>query len=157
VTAADLMDVVAGLRRVVRRRLRPTMPDPPLRGAQIELLRVVETQPGIGVSAAAKVLYLADNSVSTLVNQLVGAGWLDRQVDPADRRAARLDLTDAARDRLSRWRAGRTELVEQALGTLPHEDVKAIESALPALRRLLATLEGSGTSDLDCLRSPWQR
>ena len=29
---ADLMDAVAGLRRVVRRRLRPTMPDPPLRG-----------------------------------------------------------------------------------------------------------------------------
>jgi DNA-binding MarR family transcriptional regulator len=140
VTAAELMDVVAGLRRVVQRRLRPAMPAPPLRGAQVELLQVVEAQPGIGVSGAAKALHLVDNSVSTLVNQLVAAGLLDRRVDPADRRAARLDLTDAARDRIRRWRASRTELVGQALAALPDEDVKAIEAALPALRRLLVEL-----------------
>jgi DNA-binding MarR family transcriptional regulator len=84
VTAADLMDVVAGLHRVVRRRLLPTTPDPPLRVAQLELLRVVETQPGTGVSAAAKVLWLADNSVCAHVDQLVAAGWLNCQVGPRD-------------------------------------------------------------------------
>src|SRR3954454_13271839 len=110
-TAAELMAVTAGLRRVGRRRVRPGLPAPPLRGAQLELLQVVRDQPGIGVGAAAKALHLADNSVSTLVNQLVAAGLLERRRDPDDRRAARLDLTDAARHRMRRWHADRTRLV----------------------------------------------
>ncbi|GII26308.1 MarR family winged helix-turn-helix transcriptional regulator [Planosporangium mesophilum] len=139
--AAELMDTVASLRRLVRRRIRPTMPEPALRGAQIELLNIVDTQPGVGVAAAARALHLADNSVSTLVNQLVNAGLLWRRVDPVDRRAARLELTDAARDRLRHWRTGRDRVVGDALSRLPGEDVRAIEAALPALRRLLREIE----------------
>jgi DNA-binding MarR family transcriptional regulator len=139
--AAELMDVTAGLRRVVRRKLRPALPDPPLRGAQLELLQVVDDQPGIGVSAAAKNLHLADNTVSTLVNQRVGAGLLERQRDPGDRRAARLGLTDSARDRMRRWRAGRARLVGDALVKLPADDVAAVAAALPALRQLLRAVE----------------
>lgn len=139
--AADLMDTVSSLRRLVRRRLRPAMPGPPLRGAQIELLRVVDDQPGLGVGAAARALHLADNSVSTLVNQLVGAGLIRREVHPTDRRAARLQLTDAAQDRIRRWRAGRGQLVSSALERLPDGDVSAIDAALPALRRLLTLIE----------------
>jgi DNA-binding MarR family transcriptional regulator len=139
--AADLMDTVSSLRRLVRRRLRPAMPDPPLRGAHVELLHVVDAQPGVGVGAAARALHLADNSVSTLVNQLVGAGLIRREVHPADRRAAQLQLTDAARDRIRWWRAGRGLLVGSALERLPDGDVRAIEAALPALRRLLAVIE----------------
>src|SRR3954467_1112305 len=108
--AAELMDVTAGLRGVVRRKLRPALPDPPLRGAQLELLQVVDDQPGIGVGPAAKHLHLADNTVSTLVNQLVAGGLVERRRAPGDRRAARLELTDTARDRMRRWRANRARL-----------------------------------------------
>src|SRR5689334_10250951 len=139
--AADLMDTASSLRRLVRRRLRPDMPDPPLRGAQVELLHVVDAQPGIGVGAAARALHLADNSVSTLVNQLVGAGLLCRDVDPADRRAARLQLTDTAKDRMRHWRTGRARIVGSALSSLADDDVRAVRAALPALRRLLAAIE----------------
>jgi DNA-binding MarR family transcriptional regulator len=139
--AADLMDTVSSLRRLIRRRLRPAMPDPPLRGAQVELLRVVDDQPGVGVGAAARALHLADNSVSTLVNQLIAEGLIRREVHPTDRRAARLQLTDAAQDRIRRWRAGRGALVSSALDRLPEGDVQAIEAAVPALRRLLTLIE----------------
>ncbi|GAA4336476.1 hypothetical protein GCM10023086_69750 [Streptomyces venetus] len=61
-----------------------------MRGAEVELLRLVVTRPGIGISDAARDLGLAANSVSTLVNQLPRAGCLVRETDPADRRAARL-------------------------------------------------------------------
>ena len=138
--AERLMWSVLGLRRVVRRRLRAELPGPRLRQAQIELLRVVEDRPGIGVAAAARRLHLADNSVSTLVNQLIDTEMLVRRVDPADRRAARLELTEAARHRLEIWRRGRTRLVGDALDRLPDGDVAAIEAALPALGRLLAEL-----------------
>jgi DNA-binding MarR family transcriptional regulator len=139
--AADLMDASASLRRLVRRRLRPAMPEPALRGAHVELLHVVDAQPGVGVAAAARALHLADNSVSTLVNQLVGAGLLRREVHPTDRRAARLELTEVARDRMRHWRASRDRLVGTALARLGDEDVRAVEAALPALRRLLHEIE----------------
>nr|WP_091515498.1 MarR family winged helix-turn-helix transcriptional regulator [Amycolatopsis sacchari] len=137
------MVTVAGLRRLVRRHVAARLPelDPRLRGAQIELLRVVEKQPGIGVAAAARRLHLAGNSVSTLVNQLVDAGMLERQVDPADRRAARLELTPAAHTRLATWRRTRTEFVAGRLAALSDVDREAIESALPALNRLLKAIE----------------
>jgi DNA-binding MarR family transcriptional regulator len=138
--AENLMVTVLGLRRVVRRRVGAELPGPRLRGGQTELLRVVEAQPGIGVAAAARTLHLAGNSVSTLVNQLVDLGMLDRRVDPDDRRAARLELTEAARHRLESWRRTRTELVGEGLARLSAEDSAAIGDALPAMDRLLAVL-----------------
>ncbi|GAA3855777.1 MarR family transcriptional regulator [Amycolatopsis tucumanensis] len=139
--AENLMTTTAALRRVVRRRVRDTLPHAPLRPAQVELLRVVHEHPGIGVAAAARALHLAGNSVSTLVNQLVDAGLLDRHVDPDDRRAARLELTAAARARLANWRRTRTGFVADAIATLPAKDRDAIEAALPALGRLIAAIQ----------------
>ena len=141
VTGADeLADVLAGIQRMVRRRLRQGLPGPRLRGAQVELLRIVAAQPGIGVSAAAQELHLAGNSVSTLVNQLVTAGMLTRTPDPADRRAAHLRVTEVARDRLAEWERRRSELLAAELGRLPEADRAALLGALPALRRLAGNL-----------------
>lgn len=138
--AEDLMASIASLRRAVRRHVRTRVTGEPLRGAQIELLRTVEQQPGIGVAAAARALHLAGNSVSTLVNQLVEDGMLRRRVDPDDRRAVRLELTDQAQERLATWRRTRTEFVAGALDSLSPEDLDAIKAALPALGRLLEAL-----------------
>ena len=137
--AERLLGTVQGIRRVVRRRVRAGVP--PLPGAQIEVLRVVADQPGIGVAAAARELHLASNSVSTLVNQLVDAGLLRREADPADRRAARLEITGAAATRMAAWRRARTELVAGALTGLSEVDIAAIEHALPALDKLAGILE----------------
>ena len=137
------MGSVTGLRRLVRRQVKARLPDlqPHLRGAQVELLRAVETEPGIGVAAAARKLHLAGNSVSTLVNQLVDLGMLERTVDPADRRAARLRLTPAAHVRLGTWRRARNEFVADRLAALSEVDRNAIAAALPALNRLIAAIE----------------
>jgi len=135
--AERLLGAVQGIRRVVRRRVRADVPGAPLPGAQVEVLRVVADQPGIGVAAAARELHLAANSVSTLVNQLVDAGLLRREPDPADRRATRLEITGAARERMAAWRRARTGLVADALAGLSEEDTAAIEQALPALEKLI--------------------
>ncbi|WP_433502267.1 MarR family winged helix-turn-helix transcriptional regulator [Pseudonocardia halophobica] len=140
-TSDDVLRVVVGMRRVLRRRLRARFGQPPLRGAQAELLQQVDAEPGIGVAAAARALHLAGNSVSTLVNQLVDDGLLRREPDPADRRAVRLFLTPAAVDRLALRRAARRELLDDALARLDAGDRAAITAALPALELLLATLE----------------
>lgn len=141
VLGEELMVTVAALRRLVRRRRRQTVDEPPLRGAQVELLQVVENQPGIGIAAAARALHLAANSVSTLVNQLIDMGMLVRDTAPGDRRAARLWLTETATERLALWRQVSAELIADALGELATADRQAIADALPALRTLLIVLD----------------
>jgi DNA-binding MarR family transcriptional regulator len=138
--ADTLMEDLNGLRRVVRRRMRARLPEPALSGSQVELLRAVEAAPGIGVAAAARAMHLANNSVSTLVYQLVDAGYLRRETDPNDRRAARLHLTAAARQRLAAWRAGRIELVGDGLSQLTAAQRATIARALPVLRELAEIL-----------------
>uniref|UniRef100_A0AAU2VE98 MarR family transcriptional regulator n=1 Tax=Streptomyces sp. NBC_00003 TaxID=2903608 RepID=A0AAU2VE98_9ACTN len=140
-------DVLAGIQRIVRRRPRHGMAAPRLRGAHIELLRLVTTRPGIGVSAAAKELYLAGNSVSTLVNQLVKDGYMRRETDPGDRRSARLYATPAAVERLRDWQLRRAALVRDQVARLDAADRAALAAALPALRRLAENLhEGAEES-----------
>ncbi len=145
--ANELMTVNAAMRRLVRRELRAQLPSR-LRPAQVELLTVVDARPGISVAAAARDLHLADNSVSTLVNQLLTAGMLRRETDPVDRRAVRLELTAEARQRLAGWRERRARMVGARIAELPGDDQAAIAAALPALGRLLASLrEPDGRRD----------
>ncbi|MGW6741476.1 MarR family winged helix-turn-helix transcriptional regulator [Streptomyces sp. NPDC055025] len=136
----SLADVLAGVQRMVRRRLREGMTAPRLRGAQVELLRLVAARPGIRVSAAAKELFLAGNSVSTLVNQLSRAGYLRRETDPSDRRSALLLPTQAATSRVTDWEARRSELVREQVARLTDEERAALAAALPALRKLAQNL-----------------
>jgi DNA-binding MarR family transcriptional regulator len=142
---AELMAVLAALRRLTRRRLRAAAGTPgretALRGTQLELLQLVEVEPGVGVAAAARGLHLAGNSVSTMVNQLVEAGWLRRDVDPADRRAVRLHLSEQAHERLAGWRAARGALLGDAMDRLPEIRRAEILAALPALHQLITELE----------------
>jgi DNA-binding MarR family transcriptional regulator len=136
----ELADALVGVQRLLRRRLRAGLTAPRLRGAEVELLRLVQSRPGIGVSDAAKELYLAGNSVSTLVNQLVKEGHLIRETDPADRRAARLLLTDKAETRLRDWKQRRIALVGRQVARLDEADREALRAALPALRALAVNL-----------------
>ncbi|QKZ23715.1 MarR family winged helix-turn-helix transcriptional regulator [Streptomyces chartreusis] len=136
----DLADALVGVQRLVRRRLRREMPAPPLRTAEVELLRLVVERPGIGISEAAKELYLAGNSVSTLVNQLARQGYLVRETDPADRRAAQLQPTPAAEARLGEWRRRRSDLVRRQVSRLDEADRETLLAAIPALRRLAGNL-----------------
>ncbi|MBD0675211.1 MarR family winged helix-turn-helix transcriptional regulator [Streptomyces sp. CBMA156] len=131
--ADDFSTTLVGIQRLVRRRLRQSMDEPRLRGAQIELLRLVTDTPGLRVSEAAEELCLAGNSVSTLVNQLVAKNLLRRETDPADRRAARLHATGQAVERIEAWRRRRRALMEDVVAGLPPAEREALAAALPAL------------------------
>ncbi|MFF3743866.1 MarR family winged helix-turn-helix transcriptional regulator [Streptomyces kronopolitis] len=143
----SLAEVLAGVQRLIRRRLRAGLTAPRLRGAEVELLRLVADRPGIRVSAAARELCLAGNSVSTLVNQLGRAGFLRRETAADDRRSALLYPTPEARSRLHDWETRRSALVSEQLARLPEADRAALAAALPALRRLADNLheEAEGT------------
>jgi DNA-binding MarR family transcriptional regulator len=141
VLSREIMDIVSGLRYLVRQEVRPKMPGPQLRGPQIEVLRLVTDNPGITVSAAAKAMHLAPNSVSTLVNQLADLGMLSRTTPDNDRRVVNLNVTKLAVDWLDVTRTARAHFIRSGFAELPEADREAIANALPALRSLLANLE----------------
>jgi DNA-binding MarR family transcriptional regulator len=137
---ADLAAVVARLRRVLRRAVRRNAVDP-LPPAASDVLVTVANRPGVGVTEVADELRLAPNTVSTLVRQLVDRGLLVRSTDPTDRRAARLDITPAARARIDAHRDRRAETMERALAHLDPAERQVLAAAVPLLHRLTDALE----------------
>ena len=92
-------------------------------------------------SRCAAALRLAPNSASTIVQQLVRLGYVDLEVDERDRRVARLSLTEAAHERMDRWRDNRQAALATALASLQARDREMVRAALPALTRLAEALE----------------
>jgi DNA-binding MarR family transcriptional regulator len=137
----DLLDALSGVRRAIRRSTDSPAFLSSLTGAQVELVRLLRRRPGVTVAEAAAELRVAPNTVSTLVRQLVEAGFVERAVDGNDRRVARLNLAPAVRNKVQAWRDRRVETIEAAVGRLSSEDRERIAAAVPALARLSRELE----------------
>ncbi len=90
-------------------------------------------------SALAEALHLDLSSVSRQVAGLEREGWVAREPDPSDSRAALLELTPLGMTTLQRYRAGR---VEQLLDLLPgwsDEDLSGFAAAVHRFRTDLTT------------------
>lgn len=140
----DVLETLGQLRRGTRKASGRPFAEHPLGGAQIELVRLLRRNPGLSVAEAAAKLGVAANTVSTLVRQLADDGVIERVVDGADRRVARLALSKEARERVEYWRDRRSVIVGEALSSLSAEDQVHIEAALPALTRLAVALAKAG-------------
>ncbi|MDT0566334.1 MarR family winged helix-turn-helix transcriptional regulator [Streptomyces sp. DSM 3412] len=143
------LPLLGAVSRVARRAVRRQVSQERLPDAQIEVLRTVEAHPGIGTRAVAEWLQLVPNTVSTLVGDLVRAGLLRRARDRSDRRAARLYLTEEAVARLQDWVAAGDEVLSTALLRLDEADRQVLETAMPALRRLLEVLDDADEGDVE--------
>jgi DNA-binding MarR family transcriptional regulator len=143
VLARDLLEGWAAGRRLLRRRVRSAMGEPALPTAQVELLRLVETEPRIRVGDAARSLRLAPNTISTLVRELKQAGLLESGAGAGDGdgRAVHLSLTDAARKRLGRWRDERVQTLAAALAALSEPDRRTLRQAQAGMAALVERLE----------------
>jgi DNA-binding MarR family transcriptional regulator len=139
-----LTEVVTRLRRVLRASIRTEYSWEALPMAQVELLQCLAERESTRVGELAGLLRLAPNSVSTLVQQLADAGYLHRERDPADRRAALLRLTPAGGAALAGWQRAHERRLGTALARLGDHDRTAILAALPALSSLVEALGDRG-------------
>jgi DNA-binding MarR family transcriptional regulator len=140
-TGAELADIVAALRRAMRRAARAVDPENPLAVAQLELLSCVAERPGIRPGQLAGRLRLARNTVTTLVNGLHTRGLISRDATPGDGRAVALTLTDEGRSAVESWRDTNTAIVERALRALSEVRQQALNTVLPALRDLTQAID----------------
>lgn len=135
-----MLSAVSAVHRSARRAVRHAWPAEPLPTAQVELLRLAAAQPGISVTAAARELRLAPNTVSTLVGRLAGQGLLNRERALPDGRGVRLTVTAQARRRMADWQDLRADLAQAALSRLTPADQAILASAVPVLLRLAQQL-----------------
>jgi DNA-binding MarR family transcriptional regulator len=82
------------------------------------------------LAALATLLGLDPSTVSRQVQGLTEAGMTSRQADPDDRRAARLELTEAGRARLLTTRDHRSRLLHGLLEAWPADDREAFADLL---------------------------
>lgn len=139
-----LTDVITRLRRSLRASIRSDYPWESLPMAKVELMQCLAERDGARVGEIAMLLRLAQNTVSGLVQQLVEGGYVDRETDPADRRAVRITLSLTGRARLADWQHAHEERIGGALDGLDAGDRGAIHAALPALSRLVESLAEPG-------------
>lgn len=134
-------EVVTRLRRVLRASIRSDIPWETLPMAQVELLQGLTDQPGQRLRDLAERHRLASNTVSTLIQQMVCAGLVQRCPDPLDRRAVTVQVTARGEDALAQWLEGHEHRFLTALDTMTESDRRSIIHAVPALSRLVRQLE----------------
>ena len=139
--SAAVADMVARLRRAMRKAARVRQPGMSLSVAQLELLSIVEEHPGARPGDLAVLLRLAPNSVSTLANALVGAGMLTRSPGAMDKRTICYTLTATGARHVGQWRATNTELLQNAIEALDNRDRQALAAAMSVLHRLIANID----------------
>ena len=138
--ARDLTDAVTQLRRALRAGIRTDISWETLPMAQVELLQALADAQPARVNDIADRLHLAQSTVSGLIGQMMTSGLVSRAVDPTDRRAAVVRLSELGREQLRAWESAHVKWIQAALKRLPPADRSTIAAAVPALRRLTASL-----------------
>jgi DNA-binding MarR family transcriptional regulator len=136
-----LAEVVARLRRAMRRAARGADPDNPLSVAQLELLSCIGENPGARPSRLAQLLKLAPNSVTTMANGLRARELVTRTGGGEDRRTVALALTPAGESAVRQWQAHNAEILHAATERLHPAWQHLLTASLPALRELVAAID----------------
>jgi DNA-binding MarR family transcriptional regulator len=142
--ADELLAAMGAIRRSGRRQAGRPEELSQLTGSQLELVRLLRRRPGISVNQVAEELTLAPNTVSTLVRQLVDAGFVVRRCQEADRRVARLDLAEDLGRKMGAFRDRRMGLLVEAMRALPVHDQRRLRSTVGVLLKLQWEIERGG-------------
>ena len=139
-TTGDAIEVANELRPSLlqlTRRLRRELAPLGITGGQAALLHTVRTHPGIGVRELADLEGVSAPAMTAYVDRLQAAGLLARHKSERDRRRVELELTEDGLRLLRSARRRRTAWLAARLHRLSAKELRSVEAALPALRRLL--------------------
>lgn len=109
--------------------------------AQLSALAVIDRRGPLPLGELAAAEEIQPPSMSRIVACLERDGYVQRTVDPADRRLALLAATPRARQELRRVRKARNDWLGAQLDQLDEADRALLIAALPVLERLSASEE----------------
>lgn len=102
--------------------------------AQWKTLIMLSRNEGINQSGLADLLEIEPITLTRMIDRLEEAGYVERRRDPADRRAWRVHLTDAAKPMLTKLSGYADELFDTALTGLDTEARTALVASLKTIR-----------------------
>src|SRR6476661_8711330 len=124
----------------IRRRSHNDTGVRPLSNGVLEILRVIESNPGITVAEVAARLGRQFSNVSVQLRELVAAGLVTRIRDAADKRYVALHPTAESQRIKALLEGAWAEALEAASSRLLPEEREQIAASLPALQRLASIL-----------------
>jgi DNA-binding MarR family transcriptional regulator len=133
--AARLRLVNARLARRVRREALGTGDD--LTASRLSALATIEDCGPITLGELAALEQVQPPSMTRIVGRLEEHGLAEREVDPRDRRVARVQITEAGRNVLARSRTRKTAFLARRVGRLSPHERRALADALPVLEQLI--------------------
>jgi DNA-binding MarR family transcriptional regulator len=138
---AGLSEGIARLRRAMRKAARTAEPAKTLTVAQLELLSCLAEHPGSRPGELARMLRLAPNTVTTLINAMAPHELISRTTADNDRRAVAMRLTEAGERAVHDWQATNTEILRTAVASLSPAQQRALGRAVPALDALARAID----------------
>jgi len=133
-----LLETLPSLMRGIGGAMRQHKPgeDEPLSIGQLRMLDVLSCAPRtLGELAAGH--HVTPSSMSRAVDVLVRRDWVERRVDPEDRRQVILTLTEDGRTAHEAMHARTEEVVAQMIGRLADDERARLYDGLAILRTLL--------------------
>jgi DNA-binding MarR family transcriptional regulator len=142
VLPGDAAQLGARLRLVIGRlarrwRQEGRAPDPELTQSRLSALVSIERDGPITLGDLAAIEQVQPPSMTRIVASLEDLGLARREVDPGDRRVARVRITPEGGRRLSRFRNRKDAFVAMRVARLTDEERAALAIALPVLEQLL--------------------
>ncbi len=131
--AAELRPAILRLSRELRKETEQLG----ITARQATFLWLVKRSPGLSLAELAAEEGISPPAMSGHVDRLERGGWLERVRESGDRRRVGLRLTDEGERLMRRVRARRTTWLASRLKTLDPAGLEAIETAIPALMRLV--------------------
>ena len=124
----------------------PTWLELGLTMAQFKALVAVEGCGATSVGGVASDLGIGESAASSLVDQLVRAGYARRAEDPADRRRAVITVTERGASLLGELRHGKHVALREWLEKLSEDDRAGLGHALAALAAVLPRVDEQARS-----------
>jgi len=145
VSAAAIVDVLPSQLRLVVMRLARRLRQEAGAGitlSQLSALATVERAGPLSLKELAEIERVTPPSMTRISTCLEERGLVVRTGDAADRRVARMAISDAGQSLLQQTRSRRDAYLATRLQAMSVEDRDALVRALPVLERLIGDQEG---------------
>ncbi len=138
-TGAKLLQAVTRLNRWATRHA--DFDTPP---AQARLLSLIEEIGPARIGDLASADHCSQPTMTTQVQRVEAAGWVERTADPGDARVALIDITQSGKVVLEQVRVARRAALAPVINSLTESEKASLESATELLERIVADTEDSG-------------